>query len=251
MDALREALRSPDYAHPYQVFDNMDTDGLVCDRDSDMPTPRSALIAELRAVASPDEMLERTRKFCHRHQQEGPADPTAQAAILGCVQALDKVAEALWDENSQGGPDHVKTHLRQVLGIQDEAERLTVQKQQFADGPLTRYQAWAFHDVPHDDPFATLGLRRVDVVDRLGLGAYEQTTDELVCWTCRLPSGTTAHTPTAWDADADPNWSVFWRPGGRTQPLHESATEQGLPEVVHNSVERQALVKPLTPLEVE
>jgi len=78
-----------------------------------------------------------------------------------------------------------------------------------------------------------------DKVNRLGLGQYNQgagLTTELICWGHRLPSGTTAHAPSAWDAEDSPDW----RPGGSTHPL-DGNTALGLPEVVHSELTSGAL----------
>ncbi|MBM4044525.1 MAG: hypothetical protein FJ279_05370 [Planctomycetes bacterium] len=250
---MREAVRCPHYTqNEYQIYDNMDTDPQIPFK----PTPgRPASRAECIDWLSRDwpgdfyERRLRVRQFCHQHTQEGDEDPQARASVLGHVHELDALAKRLRDAASGETIADAKARLRHLMYSVPSAQRLTEQKRELGSKPLAYYQVWSFYDLPHDNPFAALDHSRSEIVDRLGLGAYERDPmAELVAWSHRLPSGASAKKPTAWDADASQD-SVYWRPGGRTQPLHKPR-DSGFPEVVHDVVSAQEFVTPMQPLEV-
>jgi len=250
VEALKEALHSPEYIeNPDQVFDNIDSDGLIPDRPSSgKPASRSELIRSHSPTRSPDEIVRRTADFCHQHIQEGPQEPVAQENVLGCVRGLESVADCL---ASSSGLDlsQARSLLRDLSSMPDGPARLTAQRADLGDLPLSQYQMWGFYDPPHADPFAALGTKREEIVRRLGLGPYENTSRELVCWAHRLPPSITAHRPTAWDADVMSQSSVHWRPGGRTQPLHGSNSDEGFAEVVHAPISARQFTIPMVSVE--
>ena len=241
--ALQTALRP-------QVFANMDSDPLIPDSTGTRPATRLDLI---RSLTPASEIVDDTSDFCHSHQQEGPHDTTAQGTELGCVRKLQYVADRVVAKRSVSQAD-AEAALRSSMTIANPAARLadlraSLRAPNPATGaqepfPLSRYQLWAFYDQAGESPSVSVGSARADAVDRLGLGEFQATTDELLYWEHRLPPDKTAHQPTAWDADAE---NVYWRPGGRTFPLSGNAA-LGLHEVVHDSVTADDLVTPMSPL---
>lgn len=107
---------------------------------------------------------------------------------------------------------------------------------------------WIFYDPDSgDDPFQNLEVRRNILVQRLGLSHYEDKGILLVAWAHRIPrgKGVCVRYPTVFDA----NLEEQWRPGGRTLPLGENNTKNGLSEAVHNPILGEHIVKPIRFLE--
>ena len=241
--ALRTALLP-------QVFANMDSDALIPDNTGTRPATRLDLIRYLTPTSP---IVDSTSDFCHSHQQEGPHDTTAQGTELGCVRKLQYVADRVVAKRSVSRAE-AEAALRSSMTIANPAARLADQQGSLrspnpATGTqepfsLSRYQLWAFYDQVGQSPSVSIGAARAGAVDRLGLGEFRATTDELLYWEHRLPPDKTAHQPTAWDADAE---NVYWRPGGRTFPLSGNAA-LGVHEVVHDSVTTDDLVTPMRPL---
>lgn len=247
VSALRGALAP-------KVFANMDSDPLIPDREGTKPATRLDLIRSLSPSMSSSRIVEeKTSNFCHNHQQEGPHDTTAQDTELACVRRLKSVVDRVL-VNRSVSPAEAEADLRSSMTITDPAARLAAQQDSLhapskATGTpepfaLSQYQLWAFYDQPGQTPSTSIGTTRKDAVDRLGLGEWQGTGDELVYWEHRLPPSKSAHQPTAWDADAE---NVYWQPGGKTYPLCGN-TALGLHEVVHDSVTAHELATPISPL---
>jgi len=236
-----------------EVFANMDSDPLIPDTAGTKPATRLDLIRSLSSGMSTLQVVGSTSDFCHKHQQEGLNDPTAQGTELGCVRKLDYVADRVVANLSVSEAES-KAALRRSMRKANPAVRLARQ-QNCLRAPnettgiiepfsLSEHQLWAFYDQPGRSPSLTIGTKRVGAVDRLGLGDFQGTSEELVYWEHRLPPGKAAHQPTAWDADAK---NLYWRPRGKTYPL-SGDTALGLHEVVHDSVTADDLVTPMSPL---
>lgn len=248
VEDIRRTTSNPDYTlNQYQTFENMDSDPQLDHLPSTNPASRSSLIDLLENEAPTDdaERLEHLFNFCHTHQQKGEPTNSVNSATLGHVNNITNIAHRVCAPSGET-PDQARARIRQLVRISDPAQRLALQKQNLGSTSLSRYQMWAFYDEEHTEPFETFTDSRETSVVRLGLGHYDNSNDELVRWTHRLPSNINPFKPTAWDADA---LNVYWRPGGETQPLR-SGFGDGLSEVVHDSISAQDFVTPAGPLEV-
>jgi len=98
---------------------------------------------------------------------------------------------------------------------------------------------WSFYDRrARQEPFRRIGRKAGDLHRRLGLGHIDLSEEQLLVFSCRLPTGTPGHVPTAFDAKL----GAFFRPGGRTKPL-KGPDNHGMPEVVHDPVTGRGLVE--------
>lgn len=245
---IKEALRTPTYArNEYQIYDNMDGDPLIPQRGRTKPASREQLLQWVES--SGGDVRNALGDFCHDHVQEGPENKVAKHARLGCVRPLASVAHS---SSAKIGLSVLQTKegLRSTMAIKDPRDRLAAQRDELRDAFLSKNQIWAFYDdaAPQQSPFRALGVQRTEVVNKLGLGRFKGTAEELLYWAHRLWADIEAHTPTAWDADVSPESSPHWRPGGRTCPLDTLDPVQGYPEVVHEPVSGAALVEPISPL---
>ena len=161
---------------------------------------------------------------------------------------LGKLADWLHDPTTSLSRAEVLTWLRDLLRHGgDEPSHLARQRRELPRKALARWQQWSFlADDATADPLDAVGPRRDEAVNRLGLGHLIDPGLEFMRRAHRLPDGSAAHRPTAWDAELDFPW---WRPTGRSEPLDGSGSANGLPEAVHEPVGPESLVRPITKLE--
>ena len=235
---LRTALTQAQYTrNPNQVYDNLDSDAQIPDQLKGKPASRRELLDQLQKEnpGQENEVQDVFISFCRAHHKEGTEHPNYESVTLGRVWKLDGMVAIL-----QGG-GATPAEAAQDLDDMIRNQPVQAQRERLRDTPLCRFETmWAFHDpTTGSDPFGKTGRSRYALVNRLGLGQYNQgagLTTELICWGHILPPGTTAHAPTAWDAEDSPHW----RPGGSTYPLVGNAA-QGLPEAVHSKLTGAAL----------
>jgi len=248
VEDIKRTTSNPNYTlNPYQTFDNMDSDPQLDRIQAHDPASRSSLIdlLEDKAPANDAERLDHISDFCHTHTQRGEPANAVNSATLGHVNNIANLANRVRAATGET-PEQARARIRQLVRISEPAQRLNSQKQSLGSAPLSPYQMWAFQDEEHAVPFETFPDSREATVVRLGLGHYDNTGDELVRWTHRLPSNINPFKPTAWDADAS---DVYWRPGGKTHPLRPGFGD-GLSEVVHDPISARDFVTPAAPLEV-
>jgi hypothetical protein len=237
---LRKALLRADYTPDDQVYRNLDADPLIPD------TPRPHRAASRRALLG--ELLKRdghvksvANDFCHNHKMEGPEDKRAPAHTLGRVWTFGALHRVLKSQSSgvgrsSGGEHLLRTSIRSD-SLDDQQAELELTECWLGE---EKVPMWAFYDPSSpDNPLRNLTDGRAAVVDRLGLGMYDEN-EALVQWGHRLSPGKEARTPTAWDGGVR---NPHWRPGGRTFPLSAAGSgtgrfksTDGLPEVVHTPV---------------
>jgi hypothetical protein len=250
LDALRASIRWPSYrpkprgpTSPDQIYDNLDGDPQVPDEPAPGgPASRRELIAALRpaADAGADACFSRAREFCWTHQQEGE---NADEAPLGHVHDLAALADWLHGPASGLSRRETLNWLRDLVRLPGTAERrLEEQRAALATATLARYQMWSVHPEKGTESFADLATKRIELINRLGLGHLDDPRFELVYWMHDL-GGIAAHRPTSWDADLTSPW---WRPTGRTEPLDGSGSARGLPEVVHSPIQSGHLATPIS-----
>lgn len=240
-DDLRETLRRPgDPAYEHRIYDNLDSDELIEDiGESGKPATRPQFLGELLDSGPPpvgEPLKTAAIAFCREHKQEGPEDSAARERTLGRVWDVPKLALQF----KFGKSISLAESTAQVNDIVAHCD-LDQQRELLADVLLAPKLMWSFYDATNEQqPFAGLSEGRAALVDRLGLGEYEQAGVELIRWSHTLPSVVEPHTPTAWDGGAR---RPYWFPGGRTRPLSadgrgtgQYGPEEGQPEVVHDPV---------------
>lgn len=245
---LRTALGQPDYRrNPQQVYDSMDSDPLI----GTLPEPGkpASRMELLRHVSnhrgSPSAIHDEVVAFCRQHLQEGPESSNRAAGVLGRVQRLLSLADAIADPDSGLSQRNAEALVRDLMdGGLEPAAKLARQKLDLAGKALSRYQMWCYPPADVQEPFREIGTRRSEAVNMLGLGhfAYDDPTAELVRWVHALPGRVRSRLPTAWDAGASPG-NVHWRPGGRTYQL--DLDDYGVPEVVHDPIRGDDLITPI------
>jgi hypothetical protein len=247
---LRAALEQPGYGrNPHQVYDNMDSDPLIgALPEPGRPVSRMELLRHVsNHRASPSAIPQEVVAFCRQHLQEGPESTNRGPGVLGRVQRLSSLADAIADPASGLSRRNAEALLRDLVAdVVDPSAKLARQKFDLGGKPLSRYQMWCYPPADDREPFREIGPSRREAVNILGLGcfAYDDPTAELVQWVHALPRRVRAHLPTAWDAGASPG-NVHWRPGGRAYQLEQD--DYGVPEVVHDPIHGDDL---MTPIEV-
>jgi hypothetical protein len=247
---LKSSIRRPSYhpkpggtAAPDQIYDNLDSDPQVPDEPSPgRPAARRRLIVALLPDAGGEaaRYFSRASEFCQAHQQEGQP---AKQPLLGHVADLGKLADWLQAQGSGLSRQETLDGLRDLVRLPGEAaERLAEQRKTLGAGTLARYQMWSVQAADGAESFAELAAKRREVVNRLGLGHFEDPRIELVYWMHDL-GPVVAHRPTCWDAGLTFPWR---RPTGRTEPLDGSGSAAGLPEVVHAPIEAASLTAPIS-----
>lgn len=243
---LRDSLRwSGPSVYEHRIYENLDSDPLIPDTgDARTPATRPQFLGELLDSGPPatgEPLKDAAISFCRAHKQEGPEDNAARERTLGRVWDVPKLARQFRFGKSIGRAVS-EARVREIVADCD----LDDQRQLLAEVKLAPKLMWSFYDATNEeDPFASLSESRAPLVDRLGLGEYEGTDDELVQWSHRLPGTVGPHTPTAWDGGVR---RPYWFPGGRTRPLSADSRGTGLygpddgqPEVVHDPVTGAAL----------
>lgn len=238
-EILRAVLKQPGYQrNPHQVYDSMDGDPLIgALPEGGRPASRRELLRRVSVHrASPSEIPGEVVAFCRANLQQGPGPAAPGLRVLGRVQSLASLANAIADPSSGLSRRHAEALVRDlVAGAGDPAAKLARQKSDLAGKALSRYPMWCYSPADSRSPFLDIGATREEAVTVLGLGyfAYDEPAAELVRWAHALPAPVRAHQPTAWDAGATPG-SVYWRPGGSTYRLDRE--EYGVPEVVHDPI---------------
>lgn len=234
---LRDSLSEPAYIrNANQIYDNMDTDPLIgATAAVDQPACRVELLTRV-APHAPDLTLTRAEAelFCRDHLREGPEYPDAAITTFGRVCTFESLAKAIADPSSPAGLDDARALLRDAIDAPPSPTRFARQRADLNGKNLSRFQMWSFPVADPANPFAEIGAARQEAVDILGLG-YISPLDEVVGFAHRLPAGTGAHRPTAWDAGC----FNCWRIGGRTYRLDRD--EYGLLEVVHDRIRGEHL----------
>ena len=245
---LRAALEQPGYGrNPHQVYDNMNSDPLIgAQPEAGEPESRSELLLHVKSHrANPSAVPDEVVLFCRANLQQGPASSSSGTLILGRVQSLVSVANAIADQSSALSQSHAEALVRDLVadGVNTSA-KLAKQKLDLAGKALSQYQMWCFLPADPQRPFGELGTSRSEAVNVLGLGyfAFDDPAAELVRWAHVLPDTVPAHRPTAWDAGAT-RGNVHWRPGGRTYQLERD--DCGVPEVVHAPIKGEDLSAPI------
>jgi hypothetical protein len=242
---LRAALEEPGYRrNQHQVYDSMDLDPLIgALSEPGQPASRIQLLRRVSTHrADPSAIPDEVVLFSRSNLQQGPALPSAGAQILGRVQGLRSLVNAVADASSGLSLRNAEALVRDLVGaVTDTATRLARQKAELAGKTLSRYQMWCYPAADSRRPFREIGTTRTEAVNVLGLGcyAYNDPHAEIVRWAHALPAPVAAHRPTAWDAGADKG-NVHWRSGGRTYQLERD--DYGVSEVVHDPVKGADLI---------
>lgn len=239
IDRLRQLLRQPDYsANPGQVFDNLDADPQIPDQSAGPQGSRQGLLDAL--PGDPSTARVAGRDYSRAHQREG--SPAPSGLVLGHVRELDRLVTALYHPGVGLTRAQIRSELLDLMRARPAATALADQSRRLAFERLSSYQMWSFYCDHGELPPGPMALRRSQVIDRLGLGHLQTTTDVLVFFTHRLPGGVKAHRPTAWDGElANP----CWRPTGRSEPLSGGGSARGFPEVVHLPIRGSDLESPM------
>ena len=237
---LRDSLREPGYARNVdQIYDNMDTDPLIgATSEVGQPASRVELLLHIapHRLDQPRLKLE-AELFCRDHLQEGPQFPDAAGTTFARVCKFEAVVNGIADSDSVTALDDARALLRDAVDAPTSPTRLDRQRADLGDKNLSLFQMWSFPVADPANPLAEIGPARQEAVNILGLG-YIAPAEEIVGFAHRLPAGTEAHRPTAWDAGCFA--SSCWRTGGRTYRLDHD--EYGLREVVHNRIKGEHLV---------
>lgn len=246
-DILRQALEEPGYErNPNQVYDNMDADPLINSLpQSGRQHSRVDLLRRVNPLrTNPSAIPGKVVEFCCENLQQGPA---VAHSVFGRVQSLKSLVNTVVGASSGKVDRLFESRIRDlVFSTDDDATKLARQKLFFSGKNMSQYQMWSYAAADPDNPFSEIGTARADAVDVLGLGVYSNDNNEtLVRWAHRLPETIKACQPTAWDAGTDKG-NVYWRPGGRTYRL--GVDDYGVPEVVHNPIQGEALIAPIKPL---
>jgi len=192
----------------------------------------------LQAVGRVDDAPQRVVDFCHNHQTLGPEVRRGRTQFwFGRATPFDALANVLFRRRGARNvatDAHVRTNLSRLL-----TRPLAAQRRRLRGKYLAEYLMWVVYQDGHaTDPWSGVDMVNEALRNRLGLGHLAQGT-AVVYWAHALPSGMTAHKPTALDAEAN----QFWEPGGLTKPLHGGG--QGLPEAVHRAIMGEQLKKPI------
>lgn len=236
-NVLRSSLNEPAYTRNVnQIFDNMDTDTLIEDTAAaNFPACRVELLTRVAPHASD---LPRVRAevelFCRAHLREGPKFSNAADTTFGRICTFESLVKAIADPSSPASLDDARALLRDAIDTPPSPTRFFRQCSDLNGKNLSRFQMWSFPVADPANPFAEVGTARQDAIDILGLG-YITPSDEVVGFAHRLPAGTPAHRPTAWDAGC----FNCWRIGGRTYRLDRE--EYGLLEIVHDRIRGEHL----------
>jgi hypothetical protein len=235
---LRDSLREPSYVRNVdQVFENMDTDPLIGAAPlAGQPASRVEL---LQTVAphrmDPSCLREEADLFCRRHQREGPPFPDAANTTFGRVCTFEAVVNGIAAPNSPLDLKDARALLRNAIDAPPSPLRLARQRADLDSKNLSLFQMWSFPVADPASPLVEIGPARGEALDILGLGGIDPT-KEIVAFAHRLPAGTPAHRPTAWDAGR----FACWRTGGLTYRLDRDEYH-GLREVVHNRIKGEHL----------
>ena len=207
-------------------LENLESDPLIDD-------PMRAAFVEALLRASTGQWLEVALEFCRAGLRHGPprARRPEQFGHAIPVRNLEKRLPKSGASGLVWGSDGAA--LEALL-----RRDLEGQKRYLANFHLAQHQMWSFHQDGHpDDPFHAVSTRSHELRRRLGLGHVAP--EHALAWCAHVPPASLGvHLPTTLDSDLNP----WFRPGGRSQPL---SGDDGLPEVVHESVGVEALTQPL------
>jgi len=235
---LRESFSEPAYVgNPYQVYDNMDTDPLIgVVPVAGQPASRLELLMGIAPHRADQDVLRAEALiFCRSHLQEGPPFPDAANTTFGRACSFEAMVKGMADSDSAAALSDARALLRDAIDAPPSPLRFTRQRSDLGDKNLSRYQMWSFPVAAPANPLAEIGPARQEALNILGLGCIALG-EEVIGFVHRLPAGTEAYRPTAWDAGFFP----WWRSGGRTFRLDRD--EYGLREVVHDRIRGEHLV---------
>lgn len=183
---------------------------------------------------TPGDIEDHARKFFHdiTNQQLGPEQSISPGEMLGHVRSLKALARRL-SEIPALSLDYPQAErlVRDLTSLDAAGLRSRLRALFRAGETLSCVLMWSFRN-PRNTSDAFDGTRIEDLPCRLGLPTFGR--EEHVAL-AHERGGRDYVTPTAFDAGL----YAEWNPGGVTRPLLacEAAYPDGLPEVVHDSIE--------------